>query len=61
MVPASRRVTEASLLPPESVDRKRAIKLAGTGLADRASITATAEIQTEPPQRKRPFSLSTIR
>src|SRR3954463_1830168 len=40
MVPASRRVTEASLEPPSS-PRRRAITPAGEAVADCVSITAT--------------------
>src|ERR1700722_4875625 len=46
IVPASRRVTEASLEPPSkppSIDRSRAFMPAGRGVADGASIAATAE------------------
>src|ERR1700688_1749789 len=42
IVPASRRVTDASLEPP-SIDRSRAIMPAGRGVADGASIAATTE------------------
>src|ERR1700743_1123417 len=42
IVPARRRVTEASVLPPASIDRRRAIKPDGCEVADGASITAKA-------------------
>src|SRR5580693_2709356 len=45
-VPASRRVTEASLEPPVNMRRSRAIKPAGT-VTGSASITATAKNDPE--------------
>src|SRR6478609_11096290 len=46
IVPASRRVTEASPVPPTRLrtsDRRRAIRPEGEGLSDSVSITATAK------------------
>src|ERR1700761_2460744 len=47
MVPARRRVTDASLLPPASFAFSRANRLLGKAVVGSASITATAESQND--------------
>src|SRR5215813_3429900 len=47
MVPARRRVTDASLVPPASLAFSRANGLLGTAVVGCASITATAESQSD--------------
>jgi hypothetical protein len=64
IVPASRRVTDASLEPPSkppSIDRSRAIMPAGRVVADGASIAATAENPLGAARVRRLSGLSTIR
>jgi hypothetical protein len=49
IVPASRRVREASFEPPSS-ERRRAIKPAGEAVADCVSITAKAQASEDVPR-----------
>jgi hypothetical protein len=61
IAPASRRVTDASWLPPVNIDRARAMRREGTAVADRASITATVVNPELPHRGGDHFRVSTIR